>query len=92
MTTQHGVLSDSEIKRAIKQGWIGADAPFLHLRARPRQETGAQPVGGLAQPEIKGGIYRVRRKDAVDVPGRGVHRTVTTVDVYEDAAEPSDRR
>ncbi len=35
MTAQHGVLSDSEIKRAIKQGWIGADAPFLDDQIQP---------------------------------------------------------
>lgn len=35
VTTQHGVLSDSEIKRAIKQGWIVADAPFLDDQIQP---------------------------------------------------------
>ena len=35
MTTQHGVLSDSELKRAIDQGWIGADAPFLDDQLQP---------------------------------------------------------
>jgi dCTP deaminase len=35
MTTAHGVLSDSELKRAIAQGWIGADAPFLDDQLQP---------------------------------------------------------
>lgn len=35
MTAQHGVLSDSEIKRAIKQGWIAAEAPFLDDQIQP---------------------------------------------------------
>jgi dCTP deaminase len=35
MTAQHGVLSDSEIKRAIRQGWIAADAPFLDDQIQP---------------------------------------------------------
>lgn len=35
MTAQHGVLSDSEIKRAIAQGWIAADAPFLDDQIQP---------------------------------------------------------
>jgi dCTP deaminase len=35
VTTQHGVLSDTEIKRAIKQGWIVADAPFLDDQIQP---------------------------------------------------------
>jgi dCTP deaminase len=33
--TTHGVLSDTELKRAIKQGWIGADAPFLDDQLQP---------------------------------------------------------
>ena len=35
MSTTHGVLSDSEIKRAIKQGWIAADAAFLDDQIQP---------------------------------------------------------
>jgi dCTP deaminase len=35
MTAQHGVLSDSEIKRAIKQGWIAALRPFLDDQIQP---------------------------------------------------------
>ncbi len=35
MTTTHGVLSDSELKRAIAQGWIGASAPFLDEQIQP---------------------------------------------------------
>ncbi len=35
MTTQHGVLSDNEIKKAIKQGWIAADAAFLDDQIQP---------------------------------------------------------
>ncbi|MEQ1617846.1 MAG: 2'-deoxycytidine 5'-triphosphate deaminase [Terricaulis sp.] len=35
MTTQHGVLADSELKRAIAQGWIGAEAPFLEDQVQP---------------------------------------------------------
>jgi dCTP deaminase len=35
MTTSHGVLSDSELKRAIAQSWIGADAPFLDDQVQP---------------------------------------------------------
>jgi dCTP deaminase len=35
MATQHGVLSDNEIKRAIKQGWIAADAAFLDDQIQP---------------------------------------------------------
>ncbi len=35
MTTSHGVLSDSELKRAIGQGWIGADTPFLDDQIQP---------------------------------------------------------
>ena len=35
MSTTHGVLSDSEIKKAIKQGWIGADAAFLDDQIQP---------------------------------------------------------
>jgi dCTP deaminase len=35
MTAQHGVLSDSEIKRAIKQGWIAAVRPFLDDQIQP---------------------------------------------------------
>jgi len=35
MTTQHGVMSDSEIKRAIKQGWIAADRRFLDDQVQP---------------------------------------------------------
>lgn len=31
----HGVLPDSELKRAIKQGWIAADAPFLDDQIQP---------------------------------------------------------
>lgn len=33
--TTHGVLSDSELKRAIKQGWIVADTPFLDDQLQP---------------------------------------------------------
>jgi dCTP deaminase len=33
--TTHGVLSDTELKRAIKQGWIGADAAFLDDQVQP---------------------------------------------------------
>jgi dCTP deaminase len=35
MTATHGVLSDTELKRAIKQGWIGADAAFLDDQIQP---------------------------------------------------------
>ena len=35
MSAQHGVLPDTEIKRAIKQGWIAADAPFLDDQVQP---------------------------------------------------------
>jgi dCTP deaminase len=35
MSSTHGVLSDTEIKRAVKQGWIGADAPFLDDQVQP---------------------------------------------------------
>ena len=35
MTAQHGVLSDNELKRAIKQGWITAAAPFLNDQIQP---------------------------------------------------------
>jgi dCTP deaminase len=35
MTTHHGVMSDGEIKRAIKQGWIAADAAFLDDQIQP---------------------------------------------------------
>ncbi len=35
VTNTHGVLSDSEIKKAISQGWIAADAPFLHDQIQP---------------------------------------------------------
>jgi dCTP deaminase len=31
----HGVLSDSDLKRAIQQGWIAADAPFLDDQIQP---------------------------------------------------------
>ncbi|MBX3510877.1 MAG: 2'-deoxycytidine 5'-triphosphate deaminase [Hyphomonadaceae bacterium] len=33
--TTHGVLSDSELKRAIREGWIAADAPFLDDQIQP---------------------------------------------------------
>jgi dCTP deaminase len=33
--TTHGVLSDSELKRAIKQGWIVADTPFIDDQVQP---------------------------------------------------------
>jgi dCTP deaminase len=33
--TTHGVLSDSELKRAIKQGWIVADTPFIDDQIQP---------------------------------------------------------
>ena len=33
--TTHGVLSDTELKRAIKQGWIAADAAFLDDQIQP---------------------------------------------------------
>jgi dCTP deaminase len=33
--TIHGVLSDSELKRAIKQGWIVADTPFIDDQIQP---------------------------------------------------------
>ena len=35
MSNQHGVLSDTEIQRAIKQGWIAAGAPFLDDQVQP---------------------------------------------------------
>lgn len=35
MSNQHGVLSDTEIKRAIQQGWISADAAFLPDQIQP---------------------------------------------------------
>lgn len=35
MTNQHGVLADGEIKRAMKQGWIVADAPYLDDQVQP---------------------------------------------------------
>ncbi|MEZ5971600.1 MAG: 2'-deoxycytidine 5'-triphosphate deaminase [Hyphomonadaceae bacterium] len=35
MSTTHGVLSDSEIKKAIKQGWIAADAAYLDDQIQP---------------------------------------------------------
>ena len=35
MSNQHGVLPDTEIKKAIKQGWITADAPFLDEQIQP---------------------------------------------------------
>lgn len=33
--TTHGVLSDTELKRAIKQRWIVADAPYLDDQIQP---------------------------------------------------------
>jgi dCTP deaminase len=33
--TTHGVLSDSELKRAIQQGWIAADVAFLDDQLQP---------------------------------------------------------
>jgi dCTP deaminase len=33
--TQHGVLPDTELKRALKQGWIVADTPFLDDQVQP---------------------------------------------------------
>ena len=33
--TTHGVLSDSELKRAIKQGWIVAGTPFIDDQVQP---------------------------------------------------------
>jgi dCTP deaminase len=33
--TSHGVLSDTELKRAIKQSWIGAGASFLDDQIQP---------------------------------------------------------
>jgi dCTP deaminase len=33
--TTHGVLSDAELKRAIKQGWIAADSAFLDDQIQP---------------------------------------------------------
>src|SRR6185295_4557732 len=35
MTAQHGVLSDSELKRAIKQGWISAEAAYPDDQIQP---------------------------------------------------------
>ncbi len=35
MSNQHGVLSDTEIQRAIKQGWIASGAPFLDDQVQP---------------------------------------------------------
>ena len=35
MAAQHGVLSDSELKRAIRDGWISADADFLDDQVQP---------------------------------------------------------
>jgi len=35
VSNQHGVLSDTEIQRAIKQGWIAAGAPFLDDQVQP---------------------------------------------------------
>lgn len=35
MSTTHGVLSDSEIKKAIRQGWITADAAYLDDQIQP---------------------------------------------------------
>ncbi|MES1198856.1 MAG: 2'-deoxycytidine 5'-triphosphate deaminase [Pseudomonadota bacterium] len=35
MSAQHGVLPDSELKRAIKQGWIAAATDFLDEQLQP---------------------------------------------------------
>jgi dCTP deaminase len=35
MSNAHGVLSDSELKRAIAQGWIAAETPFLDDQVQP---------------------------------------------------------
>jgi dCTP deaminase len=35
LSAQHGVLPDSELKRAIQQGWIAADAPFIDEQIQP---------------------------------------------------------
>ena len=35
MSNHHGVLSDSEIKKGIKQGWIAAPSPFLDDQIQP---------------------------------------------------------
>ncbi|MGE0597486.1 MAG: 2'-deoxycytidine 5'-triphosphate deaminase [Hyphomonadaceae bacterium] len=35
MTAQHGVLSDTELKRAIREGWIVADNPFPPDQIQP---------------------------------------------------------
>lgn len=35
MTASHGVLSDAELKRAIKQDWIVADAPYPDDQIQP---------------------------------------------------------
>jgi dCTP deaminase len=35
VSNHHGVLSDTEIQRAIRQGWIAADAPFLDDQVQP---------------------------------------------------------
>lgn len=35
MSNTHGVLPDTDIKRAIGQGWIGAAAPFLDEQIQP---------------------------------------------------------
>lgn len=33
--TTHGVLSDTELKRAMREGWIAADAPWLDDQVQP---------------------------------------------------------
>jgi dCTP deaminase len=35
VSNHHGVLSDLELKRAIKQGWVAAAAPFLDDQIQP---------------------------------------------------------
>ncbi|MGE3142315.1 MAG: 2'-deoxycytidine 5'-triphosphate deaminase [Hyphomonadaceae bacterium] len=56
----HGVLPDSELKRAIQQGWIAAPAPFLPDQIQPASLD--LRLGEIA--------YRLR---ASFLPGAGAH-------------------
>ena len=58
MTDQHGVLPDTALKRAIEQGWIGAEAAFLDDQIQPASLD--LRLGGIA--------YRLR---ASFLPGAG---------------------
>jgi dCTP deaminase len=59
MSAQHGVLPDTELKRAIKQGWIAADTPFPEDQIQPASLD--LRLGDIA--------YRLR---ASFLPGAGV--------------------